>query len=292
MRAVAAARRHPGLRLDRRLDAGRRRRWRRREHRTLRRARRQRRFVGTSITGGSAATGGASLAGFDFERSQSSGPDAGSLAAAGKRGSAAGRGCGGVGRPAARAPAPAECGRSAAPACRRRVRRRPAQRRRRALRLHSAARARQRPAVERHGNPVELPDRGGEPDQDETADDRDRAGDDQRVAEAERIDRNAKSDGHKAGGSDQQADCEQNQIHNYVPYPTTTRAAATKAHHKCGGLPRRSAKVYPLYGHANLRLINADGRLRPLPADHRPLPERLKPRPGSRALPSPAPGPN
>ena len=51
----------------------------------------------TSITGGSPATGGVSLAGFGFERSQSSGPDADSVEAAGKCGSIAWRGAAGAG---------------------------------------------------------------------------------------------------------------------------------------------------------------------------------------------------
>ena len=42
---------------------------------------------------------------------------------------------------------------------------------------------------------------------------------DQRVAQAERIDRNTKSDRHQAGGGDQQANSQQNESHRVsVPY--------------------------------------------------------------------------
>ena len=239
----------------------------------LRRPRRQRRFVrhfqhrrlGAAVGIGGAdgigrrGIGGVGIdgaAGFDFERSQSSGPGAGSLAVAGKRGSGArggsgilgsgilGSGIRGGGSGIRGGSASGRC--SACAAARRpaagRIRRSTAAA---AERPHPAWAAAARVGTgdggatgvmraeggtsastdsaarpSRPGAPFNAalirrswPYTAASPIRISPVADRDAAGNDQRVAQTERIIRNAKSNRHEATGSGQQAHDEQNDSH-------------------------------------------------------------------------------
>ena len=78
---------------------------------------------------------------------------------------------------------------------------------------------RQRLALERLGDPPQLTKDKRKSDQDQAARDRDRARDNERIAEAEGIDWNTKSDRYQAYGGRDEANGQQNESHRVsVPY--------------------------------------------------------------------------
>jgi len=90
--------------------------------------------------------------------------------------------------------------------------------------------------LERFIDPPQLAEHERQRNQDQTARNRDRARDYQRIAQAERIDRNTESDRHQTGGGRQQANSHQNDSHRVsVPLPVHGRQPHSLTN--CGGLP-------------------------------------------------------